>query len=141
VSKIFADKQPTSAPTKTSKQEQADDQELASILDSAQLIERYNASQLTGRDRLKHQASKLTSLGLDTSKPPTMPARMRHGIQQAKETRDRKQMEQLGLPYKKVKKVNKQRSNKGLRMATGKFKNGMLTIASSDIKRINRSKS
>lgn len=56
-------------------------------------IKKINGSTLTGLSRIKHKGDKLSKLGVPPPKQPTMPFKMKIGIEQGRKKRASKQLE------------------------------------------------
>ncbi|KAJ1671739.1 hypothetical protein EV182_007473, partial [Spiromyces aspiralis] len=120
------------------------------MANSASLIENVSASQLTGKDRKKHNLERLTKLGLKAPKAEHAPRNIRYEKEKYRQSLAKKQLQdakdrgvltdtvkkeiQNGILGKKQPK-QKQRV-RGLKETIGRYRDGTLTISQKDIERI-----
>jgi hypothetical protein len=102
------------------------------LLKTSKLVEDFTASHLTGRDRLKHQAKQLTKLGLAPEKSRQLPYVEYRARKRNQEEAKKTEFEQKGLKYHKKTAVRKR--DRGLQIATGTYRNGVLTLQPHEIK-------
>ncbi|KAF8929840.1 hypothetical protein BGZ58_008662 [Dissophora ornata] len=126
------------------------DVELHSLIKASRLLEQYNADQLDGADRRRHQLDQLVSLGVQKKEKVKVPLTIGFGMIAKKRERDLKELEEAknnGTYHKSIKhtfaaaggkKKEKPRSERGLKTSMGRFKNGMLTLTEKEIKSVQR---
>ena len=127
--------------------DERNDKELMDILKTANLIEQYRASELTGKDRIKYQQKKLVELGGKKPKAVYAPQQVRLGMRQKAIERTNKKVQvakDMGLYHSSlktqimgheavVKNKKKKRSHSSLDKSIGKFKNGVMHISKSHL--------
>ncbi|KAF9964401.1 hypothetical protein BGZ70_006510 [Mortierella alpina] len=126
------------------------DAELHSLIKASRLLEQYNADQLDGVDRRRHQRDQLVSLGIQKKENVKVPLQISFGMMSKQRERDMKELEEAknnGTYHKSIKhtfaaaggkKKEKSRSDRGLKSSMGRFKNGMLTLSEKEIKSVQR---
>ncbi|KAG0364564.1 hypothetical protein BC939DRAFT_456224 [Gamsiella multidivaricata] len=126
------------------------DTELHSLIKASRLLEQYNADQLDGADRRKHQREQLERLGIQKKEKIKVPLQISFGMMAKQRERDLKELEEAknnGTYHKSIKhtfaaaggkKKEKPRSERGLKTSMGRFKNGMLTLTEREIKSVQR---
>ncbi|CAG8533984.1 1048_t:CDS:2 [Diversispora eburnea] len=144
------------------------DRELEELLKATKLLEKYTAEQLTGKQRRKYNDGKLIELGAKPdNRGKKVPTPISLGMQVKRKEKEQKELEEaknLGLYHKSIKHKwatssstspnnhknnnnninntniikNKFKKDKGIGIGIGKIKNGILTLSSKDIKRIEK---
>ncbi|KAF9283438.1 hypothetical protein BGZ68_005355 [Mortierella alpina] len=126
------------------------DAELHSLIKASRLLEQYNADQLDGVERRRHQRDQLVSLGIQKKENVKVPLQISFGMMSKQRERDMKELEEAknnGTYHKSIKhtfaaaggkKKEKSRSDRGLKSSMGRFKNGMLTLSEKEIKSVQR---
>ncbi|KAF9570140.1 hypothetical protein EC968_002158 [Mortierella alpina] len=126
------------------------DAELHSLIKASRLLEQYNADQLDGVERRRHQRDQLVSLGIQKKENVRVPLQISFGMMSKQRERDMKELEEAknnGTYHKSIKhtfaaaggkKKEKSRSDRGLKSSMGRFKNGMLTLTEKEIKSVQR---
>ncbi|KAL1917156.1 uncharacterized protein VTP21DRAFT_4812 [Calcarisporiella thermophila] len=152
-SKISKLKPPAPAKPKTQKEMEEEqvnkekDRELQDLLKTTRLLEEYSAEQLSGKDLRKYKEQKLVELGAKPSKGPKMPIQIALGMREKQRERHSKKLQEaknLGLYHSSIKhlysdndksseKSGAPRKNRGMKMAMGKFKDGVLKLSQKDI--------
>ncbi|KAG0000723.1 hypothetical protein BGZ80_008232 [Entomortierella chlamydospora] len=131
-------------------QNKRNDAELHSLIKASRLLEQYNADQLDGVERRRHQRDQLVSLGIQKKEKIRVPLQIGLGMMAKKRERDLKELEEAknnGMYHKSIKhtfaaaggkKKERPRSERGLKTSMGRFKNGMLTLTEKEIKSVQR---
>ncbi|KAF9432429.1 hypothetical protein BGZ76_010818 [Entomortierella beljakovae] len=126
------------------------DAELHSLIKASRLLEQYNADQLDGVDRRRHQRDQLVNLGIQKKEKIKVPLQIGLGMMAKQRERDMKELEEAknnGMYHKSIKhtfaaaggkKKERPRSERGLKTSMGRFKNGMLTLSEKEIKSVQR---
>ncbi|KAF9938965.1 hypothetical protein BGZ67_010164 [Mortierella alpina] len=126
------------------------DAELHSLIKASRLLEQYNADQLDGVERRRHQRDQLVNLGIQKKENVKVPLQISFGMMSKQRERDMKELEEAknnGTYHKSIKhtfaaaggkKKEKSRSDRGLKSSMGRFKNGMLTLSEKEIKSVQR---
>ncbi|KAF9199368.1 hypothetical protein BGZ49_010521 [Haplosporangium sp. Z 27] len=126
------------------------DAELHSLIKASRLLEQYNADQLDGAERRRHQREQLVNLGIQKKENIKVPLPISFGMIAKKRERDLKELEEAknnGMYHKSIKhtfaaaggkKKERPRSERGLKTSMGRFKNGMLTLTEKEIKSVQR---
>ncbi|KAF9104529.1 hypothetical protein BGX27_010058 [Mortierella sp. AM989] len=126
------------------------DAELHSLIKASRLLEQYNADQLDGVERRRHQRDQLVSLGIQKKEKIKVPLQIGFGMISKQRERDVKELEEAknnGMYHKSIKhtfaaaggkKKERPRSERGLKTSMGRFKNGMLTLTEKEIKSVQR---
>ncbi|KAG0207153.1 hypothetical protein BGX28_001543 [Mortierella sp. GBA30] len=126
------------------------DAELHSLIKASRLLEQYNADQLDGVERRRHQRDQLINLGIQKKENIRTPLQISFGMMAKQRERDLKELEEAknnGTYHKSIKhtfaaaggkKKEKPRSDRGLKSSMGRFKNGMLTLTEKEIKSVQR---
>ncbi|KAG0307024.1 hypothetical protein BGZ98_001217 [Dissophora globulifera] len=126
------------------------DVELHSLIKASRLLEQYNADQLDGADRRRHQRDQLVNLGIQKKEAIRVPLQIGLGMMAKKRERDLRELEEAknnGTYHKSIKhtfaaaggkKKEKPRSERGLKTSMGRFKNGTLTLTEKEIKSVQR---
>ncbi|KAF9975781.1 hypothetical protein BGZ73_000452 [Actinomortierella ambigua] len=129
------------------------DAELHSLIMDSRILEQYNAEQLTGADRRRHQKEQLVRLGIQTKEKIKVPFQVGLGMRNKQRERDSKALQEAkdnGTYHRSIKhlfaasggkKKEKPRSERGLKSSLGKFKGGVLTISQKEIKAVQRESS
>lgn len=78
-------------------EEDLNDKELASILEMQKKIEELNNKDLVGKERLEYQKKKLIGMGLDKISKTRVPRDAFYGIQNKKEKRAKKEIEEVSV--------------------------------------------
>lgn len=102
------------------------------LLQASKLVENFAVSHLKGKDRLKYQSEKLTKLGLAPEKSRHVPRAEYLAHQRKNEETKKAEFEQKGLKYRKKSAIKKR--DRGLQIATGKYKDGVLTLQPHEIR-------
>ncbi|KAI8058420.1 hypothetical protein BDF22DRAFT_38969 [Syncephalis plumigaleata] len=158
IEKINEEKTIMKPKSKEEQQEEIEDRihdkELDDLLQSSNLIERIATEKLEGKDRRKFLQGKMVELG---AKPVhgkgRLPFNVHVGIQESRKKKVDQQLEEarnLGM-YRnslrreledrmgvKRKKQDAVRKDRGIKMATGKYKDGALHISTGELQRIAR---
>ncbi|KAF9907874.1 hypothetical protein BX616_000308 [Lobosporangium transversale] len=126
------------------------DAELHNLIKASRLLEQYNADQLDGVERRRHQRDQLVSLGIQKKEKIKTPLQISFGMIAKQRERDLKELEEAknnGMYHKSIKhtfaaaggkKKEKPRSERGLKTSMGRYKNGMLTLTEREIKAVQR---
>ncbi|KAF9368305.1 hypothetical protein CPB97_004748 [Podila verticillata] len=126
------------------------DAELHSLIKASRLLEQYNADQLDGADRRRHQRDQLVNLGIQKKEKVKVPFQISLGMMAKQRERDIKDLEEAknnGTYHKSIKhtfaaaggkKKEKSRSDRGLKSSMGRFKNGTLILTEKEIKSVQR---
>ncbi|KAG0074742.1 hypothetical protein BGZ93_001516 [Podila epicladia] len=126
------------------------DAELHSLIKASRLLEQYNADQLDGAERRRHQRDQLVNLGIQTKEKIKVPFQISIGMMAKQRERDIKELEEAknnGTYHKSIKhtfaaaggkKKEKSRSDRGLKSSMGRFKNGTLILTEKEIKSVQR---
>ncbi|KAF9314123.1 hypothetical protein BG003_004497 [Podila horticola] len=126
------------------------DAELHSLIKASRLLEQYNADQLDGADRRRHQRDQLVNLGIQKKEKIKVPFQISIGMMAKQRERDIKELEEAknnGTYHKSIKhtfaaaggkKKEKSRSDRGLKSSMGRFKNGTLILTEKEIKSVQR---
>ncbi|KAJ2523446.1 hypothetical protein H4217_000084 [Coemansia sp. RSA 1939] len=166
ISKLNSDTSAT-APRKTKEEEREEqedrrhDREVEDLLTEGRLmIERLHESQLSGRERHKHNTQKLAKLGMKVRGKEKMPADMFFAVQKNRQARADKHIQdakdrgilnasmkrELELLYTGKSSAEDKRdsrprkdTDRGLRIGSGRFKDGVLHISKSHIDRVSGS--
>ncbi|KAF9158681.1 hypothetical protein DFQ26_007362 [Actinomortierella ambigua] len=129
------------------------DAELHSLIMDSRILEQYNAEQLTGADRRRHQKEQMVRLGIQTKEKIKVPFQVGLGMRNKQRERDMKALQEAkdnGTYHKSIKhlyaasggkKKEKSRSERGLKSSLGQFKGGVLTISQKEIKAVQRESS
>ncbi|KAJ2081994.1 hypothetical protein H4R24_001910 [Coemansia sp. RSA 988] len=160
ISKINAKppKPKTEEEQKEDEQNKQHDLELKSLLEGKMMIEKLHESQLTGKDRHKHNTAKLARLGMKVKSKGRIPTDIYYASQRNRSIRAKKAIQDAkdrGVLNDSVKRElelahlgkasdnkRKPRSNDhGPNAGPGKFKDGVLHISKSHIDRVNGSSS
>ncbi|CAG8698911.1 1710_t:CDS:2 [Dentiscutata erythropus] len=122
--------------------------------DSFARIEQFLSEQLTGKDRRKYNEKRIYELGAKKPKGIKIPTPIALGMQAKRQERAKKELQEaknLGLYHHSIKhnwadsissllnKNKKTYRDKGIRMGIGKVKDGILTLSSNDIKKVQNS--
>ncbi|KAF9325548.1 hypothetical protein BG006_010979 [Podila minutissima] len=126
------------------------DTELHSLIKASRLLEQYNADQLDGAERRRHQRDQLVNLGIQKKEKIKVPFQISIGMMAKQRERDIKELEEAknnGTYHKSIKhtfaaaggkKKEKSRSDRGLKSSMGRFKNGTLILTEKEIKSVQR---
>ncbi|KAG0033626.1 hypothetical protein BGZ81_007884 [Podila clonocystis] len=126
------------------------DAELHSLIKASRLLEQYNADQLDGAERRRHQREQLVNLGIQKKEKIKVPFQISIGMMAKQRERDIKELEEAknnGTYHKSIKhtfaaaggkKKEKSRSDRGLKSSMGRFKNGTLILSEKEIKSVQR---
>ncbi|KAJ2611534.1 hypothetical protein H4S08_003111 [Coemansia sp. RSA 1365] len=151
ISKINAKppKPKTEEERKEDEQNKQHDIELKELLEGKVMIEKLHESQLSGKDRHKHNTEKLARLGMKVKSKGRIPtdvyfaSQHNRGIRAKRAIQDAKDRGVLNDSMKRQLehgKTSKKRTNdRGPNSGPGKFKDGVLHISKSHIDRINGS--
>ncbi|KAJ1948339.1 hypothetical protein FBU59_001643 [Linderina macrospora] len=117
------------------------------------MIEKLHESQLSGKDRLKHNTQKLAKLGMKVKTKEKMPANRWFMVERNRKERARKSIEDaknrgiLNASMKRELEVlhtgkasesgRPKNRDRGLKIGSGRFKDGVLHISQSHIDKIN----
>ncbi|KAG9303111.1 hypothetical protein G9A89_005069 [Geosiphon pyriformis] len=128
---------------------QRHDAELEELLRTTKLLERYTAEQLSGKDLRKHKQNQMVALGAKPPKNDKIPTPIGLGLLNKKRERDSKELQEaknLGLYHHSIKdnwaasaKKKTINRDRGIGLGIGKIKEGILTLSSQDIKRVEMS--
>ncbi|OMJ21558.1 hypothetical protein AYI69_g5750 [Smittium culicis] len=136
------------------------DKELKELLDTSRLIDELSNSAVAGKERLKYQEKKMMQLGLDKKKKERKPRDLFYGIQEKKQTKASKEIEQARLRGVLTNSVKRQIEEKhlvaeindmksgtgsggkkrksssgGVNLDKGRFRNGTLFVSKAAIKK------
>ncbi|KAF9305779.1 hypothetical protein BGZ74_008858 [Mortierella antarctica] len=126
------------------------DAELHSLIKASRLLQQYNADQLDGAERRRHQRDQLVNLGIQKKEKIKVPFQISIGMMAKQRERDIKELEEAknnGTYHKSIKhtfaaaggkKKEKSRSDRGLKSSMGRFKNGTLILTEKEIKSVQR---
>ncbi|KAG0332181.1 hypothetical protein BG004_001358 [Podila humilis] len=142
---------PLTAEEKAEEKEmKRNDAELHTLIKASRLLEQYNADQLDGADRRRHQRDQLVNLGVQKKSKLKVPFQISLGMMSKQRERDIKELEEAknnGTYHKSIKhtfaaaggkKKEKSRSDRGLKSSMGRFKNGTLVLTEKEIKSVQR---
>ncbi|KAJ1662066.1 hypothetical protein IW140_005705 [Coemansia sp. RSA 1813] len=145
----------TKKERKEEQQDKKNDKELQDLLEGKLMIEKLHESQLTGRERHKYNTQKLAKLGMKVKSKEKMPADMYFAVQrnrQAKADKHIKDAKDRGVLNASMKREleimytgkasapkdsrPRKDTDRGLRIGSGKFKDGVLHISKNHIDRV-----
>ncbi|CAG8525775.1 485_t:CDS:2 [Paraglomus occultum] len=123
------------------------DLELEELLKTTKLLEEYTAEEIGGKDRRKYIEKRMTDLGAKPKKGVKTPIPITIGMNLKRKDREKKELEEaknLGLYHRSIKHVwaasakkkSNNRKNRGIGVGLGKVKDGILTLSSQDIRRV-----
>ncbi|KAJ1988775.1 hypothetical protein GGI25_005135 [Coemansia spiralis] len=131
------------------------DKEIQDLLEGRLLIEKLHESQLTGRERHKHNAKKLANLGMKVKSKEKMPADMFFAVQRSRQSKADKHIKDAkdrGILSKSMKREleivytgkaakpkdtrPRKDTDRGLRIGVGRYKDGVLHVSKSHIERV-----
>ncbi|KAJ2805219.1 hypothetical protein H4R20_002178 [Coemansia guatemalensis] len=160
ISKINAKppKPKTEEELKEDEQNKQHDLELKSLLEGKVMIEKLHESQLSGKDRHKHNTEKLARLGMKVKSKGRIPTDIYYASQRNRNTRAKKAIQDAkdrGVLNDSVKreievshfgkasgsKRKPRLTDRGPNAGPGKFKDGVLHISKGHIDRVNGSSS
>ncbi|KAI8353099.1 hypothetical protein B0O80DRAFT_499172 [Mortierella sp. GBAus27b] len=131
-------------------EDKKNDAELHSLIKASRLLEQYNADQLDGVERRRHQRDQLVSLGIQKKEKVKTPLQISFGMIGKQRERDVKALEEAknnGTYHKSIKhtfaaaggkRKDRPKSERGLKTSMGRFKNGMLTLSEKEIRSVQR---
>ncbi|KAJ3082634.1 hypothetical protein HK102_001543, partial [Quaeritorhiza haematococci] len=146
----------TAAEKKQEQEDDENDRELMDLLKTSQLIEKYTAEDLTGKERRKYYQQKLIELGGKPAKRPKTSLPIYMGMQKKAKERAEKKLQEAkdsGMYDKSLKHLFQpsdiiksqqqpdKKRNRGLKTSIGKFKDGVLHISQRDIDAVAKAKS
>ncbi|KAJ2911196.1 hypothetical protein GGI21_000110 [Coemansia aciculifera] len=156
ISKINA-KPPAPKSLKEQKEDEEgrdNDRQLAELLEGKTMIDKLHESQMTGKERHKHNTQKLAKLGMKVKHKEKMPTDMFYNSERAragraakaiKDVRERgllsatvkRDIELQHMGKTSEKKRERRPVDRGLMANTGRMKDGMLHISKKHIERVN----
>ncbi|KAJ1954314.1 hypothetical protein GGI12_005817, partial [Dipsacomyces acuminosporus] len=159
ISKINAKppKPKTAKELKEEEEEKQNDKELKELLEGKLMIEKLHESQLTGQERHKYNTQKLAKLGMKVKHKEKFPANMYFAVERNRNERvkrDIKDAKDRGILNASMKREievlhkgklssddsnKKRKGDRGLKIGSGRYKDGVLHISKSHIDRVSGS--